>query len=142
VEKYDGALRRAVPRSCADPSWRYRQPVEGLNEFGPGSQPLPIARRPELRLHSQHTKFDEAAGNISLEIDFGEGAAFHWGDLHISGRRETDKRELLRGWALRGKVYRGDPQIVLGKFFETYFRPLRPAVTPSNCAKWKIDEPS
>jgi outer membrane protein assembly factor BamA len=34
-----------------------------------------------------NTEFDEAAGTISLEIDVGEGAAFHWGDLHISGMR-------------------------------------------------------
>jgi hypothetical protein len=90
-----------------------------------------------------NTEFDEAAGTISLEIDVSEGAAFHRGDLHISGMRETNKRELLRGWeALRGKVYTGDPQIVLDRFFETYFRPLRPRVTPSDFAKWKIEEQS
>jgi hypothetical protein len=90
-----------------------------------------------------NTVFDEAAGTISLEIDVDEGAAFHWGDLQIAGMREADKRELLRAWeAQRGQVYTGDPKNVLDKFLETYFRPLRPGVTPSDFTSWKIDEQS
>jgi hypothetical protein len=54
---------------------------------------------------------------------------------------ETDKQELLRGWeSLRGKVYASNPRQALNEFFATYFRPLRPGVTPSDYTKWKIDE--
>ena len=66
---------------------------------------------------------------------------FHWGDLHVEGMNETDKLELLRGWeGLRGQVYASEPHHELDKFFATYFRPLRSGVTPSNYARWKIDE--
>ena len=84
---------------------------------------------------------DEAARSIGLEIDVDEGSVFHWGDLHIEGMTEADKRELLRGWdGLRGQVYASNAHQALDKFFATYFRPLRSGVTPSDYAKWKIDE--
>ncbi len=88
-----------------------------------------------------NTVIDEATRSIALEIDVDEGGAFHWGDLHAEGMDETDKRELLRGWeSVRGKVYASNPRQALDEFFATYFRPLRPGVTPSDYTKWKIDE--
>jgi hypothetical protein len=88
-----------------------------------------------------NTLIDEAGRGIALEIDVDEGGAFHWGNLHVEGMREPDKLELLRGWeGLRGQVYASEPNQELDKFFATYFRPLRSGVTPSDYAKWKIDE--
>ncbi len=88
-----------------------------------------------------NVEFDEVQHRIALEIVVDEGGAFHWGDLHVGGMSEGDKRELLRGWeALRGQVYRSNPNHVLDTFFTRYFRPLRRGVTPSDYARWKIDQ--
>jgi hypothetical protein len=84
---------------------------------------------------------DEAGRAIALEIDVDEGGMFHWGDLHVEGMSEADKRELLRGWeGLRGQVYTNNSHQALDKFFAVYFRPLRPGVILSDCATWKFNK--
>src|ERR1700680_1999524 len=88
-----------------------------------------------------NTVIDEAGRGIALQIDVDEGGAFHWGNLHVEGMSEPDKRELLRGWeGLRGQVYVSNPYQTLDKFFTAYFRPLRRGVTPSDYTTWKVDE--
>jgi hypothetical protein len=88
-----------------------------------------------------NTVFDEAQHDVALEIEVDEGGAFHWGDLHVEGMSEPDKRQLLRGWEdLRGQVYGSSPNHVLNTFFTRYFRPLRRGVTPADYARWKIDQ--
>ncbi len=88
-----------------------------------------------------NTSIDEAGRSIALEINVDEGGIFHWGDLHVEGMSEADKRELLLGWeGLRGQLYTSNSHRALDKFFATYFRPLRSGVTPSDYAKWEVDE--
>ena len=88
-----------------------------------------------------NTEIDDAGRSIALEIDVNEGSVFHWGDLQVEGMTEAEKRELLRGWdGSRGQVYASNPYQAHDKFFATYFRPLRAGITPSDYAKWRIDE--
>jgi hypothetical protein len=87
-----------------------------------------------------NTIIDEAAHSIALEIDVAEGGIFHWGDLHVEGMSEADRRELLLGWeGLRGQLYANNSLQVLDKFFAVYFRPLRPGVVLSDYVTWKVN---
>jgi hypothetical protein len=87
-----------------------------------------------------NTLIDEAGHSIALEIDVDEGGIFHWGDLHVEGMGEADKRELLLGWGgLRGQLYTNNSRQALDKFFAAYFRPLRPGVVLSDYVTWKLN---
>jgi outer membrane protein assembly factor BamA len=51
-----------------------------------------------------NTVASETEHSISVEIDV-EGGIFHWGDLHVEGMSEPDRRVLLQRWeGLRGQV--------------------------------------
>lgn len=83
-------------------------------------------------------EIDDEAATIALKMDIDEGRQFRFGELHVEGMEEAQRKILLSAWqGLLGRPYNVEDA---DKFFSRHFRSPWANVRPENYTTREIDE--